>query len=117
MIIGLDHVQLAMPSGGEDAARRFYGGVLGLACADLSTGELRLHSATWEELPDALGRLEPSEVLLPRSWELATFPVDPIKAARCALACKPRSGYAACLARCIALGEVCDGGVDNCTPL
>jgi catechol 2,3-dioxygenase-like lactoylglutathione lyase family enzyme len=30
-IIGLDHVQLAMPSGGEDAARRFYGELLGLA--------------------------------------------------------------------------------------
>jgi len=29
-IIGIDHVQLAMPAGGEDAARRFYGGVLGL---------------------------------------------------------------------------------------
>jgi catechol 2,3-dioxygenase-like lactoylglutathione lyase family enzyme len=27
----LDHVQVAMPAGGEDAARRFYGGVLGLA--------------------------------------------------------------------------------------
>lgn len=30
MIVGLDHVQLAMPVGGEDAARAFYGGVLGL---------------------------------------------------------------------------------------
>jgi catechol 2,3-dioxygenase-like lactoylglutathione lyase family enzyme len=29
-IVGIDHVQLAMPAGGEDAARRFYGGVLGL---------------------------------------------------------------------------------------
>jgi catechol 2,3-dioxygenase-like lactoylglutathione lyase family enzyme len=29
-VIGLDHVQLAMPPGGEEAARRFYGGVLGL---------------------------------------------------------------------------------------
>ena len=29
-IIGIDHIQLAMPAGGEDAARRFYGGVLGL---------------------------------------------------------------------------------------
>jgi catechol 2,3-dioxygenase-like lactoylglutathione lyase family enzyme len=28
-IIGVDHVQLAMPAGGEDAARRFYGDVLG----------------------------------------------------------------------------------------
>lgn len=27
---GLDHVQLACPPGGEDEARRFYGGLLGL---------------------------------------------------------------------------------------
>ena len=27
---GIDHVQLAMPKGGEDEARRFYGDVLGL---------------------------------------------------------------------------------------
>jgi catechol 2,3-dioxygenase-like lactoylglutathione lyase family enzyme len=27
----LDHVQVAMPSGGEEAARRFYAGLLGLA--------------------------------------------------------------------------------------
>ncbi len=31
MIVGLDHVQLAMPAGEEDRARAFYGGVLGLA--------------------------------------------------------------------------------------
>lgn len=30
MIVGLDHVQLAMPLGGEDAARAFYAGLLGL---------------------------------------------------------------------------------------
>lgn len=29
-IIGIDHVQLAMPHGGEEAARRFYAGVLGM---------------------------------------------------------------------------------------
>lgn len=29
-IVGFDHVQLAMPAGGEDQARAFYGGVLGL---------------------------------------------------------------------------------------
>lgn len=29
-ITGLDHVQLAMPAGGEAAARAFYGGLLGL---------------------------------------------------------------------------------------
>ena len=30
MIVGLDHVQLAMPAGGEDRAREFYVDVLGL---------------------------------------------------------------------------------------
>lgn len=29
-VVGLDHVQLAMPKGGEEAARRFYGQLLGL---------------------------------------------------------------------------------------
>lgn len=29
-ISGLDHVQLAIPAGGEDTARDFYGGLLGL---------------------------------------------------------------------------------------
>lgn len=29
-ILALDHVQLAMPAGGEDAARVFYSGLLGL---------------------------------------------------------------------------------------
>ena len=29
-IVGIDHVQLAMPAGGEDVARRFYGEILGL---------------------------------------------------------------------------------------
>lgn len=29
-IIGLDHVQIAIPAGGEDAARAFYGGLLGM---------------------------------------------------------------------------------------
>ena len=31
MITGLDHVQLAMPAGREDAARAFYGGLLGMS--------------------------------------------------------------------------------------
>lgn len=30
-ILGIDHVQLAMPQGGEDIARAFYVGALGLA--------------------------------------------------------------------------------------
>jgi catechol 2,3-dioxygenase-like lactoylglutathione lyase family enzyme len=54
-IIGVDHVQLAMPAGGEAAARRFYGEVLGLAeipkpaalagrgGAWFESGDVRLH--------------------------------------------------------------------------
>lgn len=30
MILGLDHVQVAIPRGGEGAARAFYGGLLGM---------------------------------------------------------------------------------------
>jgi len=30
-VVGIDHVQLAMPPGGEDGARAFYAGILGLA--------------------------------------------------------------------------------------
>ena len=31
MILALDHVQVAIPAGGEDAARTFYGSLLGMA--------------------------------------------------------------------------------------
>jgi catechol 2,3-dioxygenase-like lactoylglutathione lyase family enzyme len=31
MITGIDHVQIAMPAGREDAARAFYGGLLGMS--------------------------------------------------------------------------------------
>jgi DNA mismatch repair protein MutS len=46
---------------------------VGLALADLSTGELLLRRVAWEELGDVLGQVEPAELLLPRSWE--TFPL------------------------------------------
>ncbi|MGI9644641.1 MAG: glyoxalase [Ilumatobacteraceae bacterium] len=55
--VGLDHVQLAIPVGGEDAAREFYVGVLGLTevpkppvmaargGAWFEAGEVRIHVA------------------------------------------------------------------------
>src|SRR5690606_3983731 len=48
-------------------------GPIGVAWTDLSTGELAVRPAGWGTLPDLLGQLDPSEILLPRSWEL--FPV------------------------------------------
>jgi catechol 2,3-dioxygenase-like lactoylglutathione lyase family enzyme len=44
----LDHVQLAMPEGGEDAARRFYAGLLGLAEVDKPEA-LRASGGVWFE--------------------------------------------------------------------
>ncbi|HEV2129825.1 MAG TPA: hypothetical protein VGR27_01900, partial [Longimicrobiaceae bacterium] len=49
---------------------------LGMALADLSTGELVLQSVAWEELRDLLARTDPSELLLPRSWEIFSLPVN-----------------------------------------
>jgi DNA mismatch repair protein MutS len=49
-------------------------GPVGVALADLSTGELVLRRVPWEELGDELGRAEPAEILLPRSWELFPLP-------------------------------------------
>lgn len=32
----------------------------------------------------------------------------------CAVKCESKAGFAACVARCMLDGSVCDGGVDNC---
>jgi catechol 2,3-dioxygenase-like lactoylglutathione lyase family enzyme len=45
-ILGLDHVQLAMPAGQEDAARRFYCGVLGLV-EDPKPANLAARGGVW----------------------------------------------------------------------
>ncbi|HXD56870.1 MAG TPA: hypothetical protein VN606_03085 [Thermoleophilaceae bacterium] len=48
MIAGLDHVQLACPPGGEDQARAFYGGLLGLP--EIEKPEpLRARGGVWFE--------------------------------------------------------------------
>ena len=51
MCIGLDHVQLAMPAGGEAEARKFYAGVLGFAEIE-KPATLRLRGGCWFELGD-----------------------------------------------------------------
>jgi DNA mismatch repair protein MutS len=50
------------------------GGTVGVAAADLSTGELRVQLVAAESLADRLGQIEPTELLLPRSWELIPVP-------------------------------------------
>lgn len=46
------------------------GGRVAIAAADLSTGEIRVQLCPSEELSDRIGQVEPSELLLPRAWEI-----------------------------------------------
>jgi catechol 2,3-dioxygenase-like lactoylglutathione lyase family enzyme len=60
-VVGLDHVQLAMPPGGEDRARAFYGGALGMREVDKPAG-LAGRGGVWFESAGArlhLGVEEP----------------------------------------------------------
>ena len=45
-VVGLDHVQLAMPAGEEEAARAFYAGVLGLT-EDQKPANLAARGGVW----------------------------------------------------------------------
>jgi hypothetical protein len=40
--------------------------------------------------------------------------IDPTRL-RCLACCQPKAGFGACVARCVATGQACDGGVDNCS--
>src|SRR5690606_12091036 len=51
------------------------GGAVAIATADLSTGEVHVQLERSASLSDRLGQIEPSELLLPRSWEVS-FPID-----------------------------------------
>ena len=73
MIEGLDHVQLAMPRGGEARARAFFGGMLGMQESE-KPASLARRGGVWFLLPDGrqihLGVEEPfrsSEKAHPRS--------------------------------------------------
>jgi catechol 2,3-dioxygenase-like lactoylglutathione lyase family enzyme len=52
VVEGLDHVQLACPAGGEDAAREFYGGLLGLREIE-KPAALRARGGVWFECGQA----------------------------------------------------------------
>ncbi|HET6230941.1 MAG TPA: DNA mismatch repair protein MutS [Longimicrobiaceae bacterium] len=49
-------------------------GTVGVASVDLSTGEMTVRRVDWNDLGDELGRTEPAEILLPRTWELFPLP-------------------------------------------
>lgn len=45
-VAGLDHAQIAIPPGADDAARAFYGGVLGLPHWDAASRRIIADTAT-----------------------------------------------------------------------
>jgi len=47
-LLGIDHIQLAMPEGQEEAARRFYGGLLGLGEVE-KPDNLKARGGCWFE--------------------------------------------------------------------
>ena len=49
MIVGLDHVQVAVPAGHEDEIRAFYGGLLGLAELE-KPAPLRARGGAWFQI-------------------------------------------------------------------
>src|SRR2546423_66144 len=54
------------------------GNAVGIAAADLSTGELRLATAHFEDLESVLSRFTPREVILPRGQDLAGMVRGPV---------------------------------------
>jgi len=50
LVTGLDHVQLAMPPRGEEEARAFYGGLLGLTEVEKPPA-LRVRGGCWFQAP------------------------------------------------------------------
>jgi DNA mismatch repair protein MutS len=52
-------------------------GSVAIALADLSTGEMTVRCVPWEEMGNVIGAARPSELLLPRSWEIFPLTTDP----------------------------------------
>ena len=84
-IVGIDHVQLSMPSGGEDEARRFYGGILGLREV-AKPPELAGRGGCWFLGVDASIHLAPEDGFRPHAKAHPALVVRDLGTARDALA-------------------------------
>jgi catechol 2,3-dioxygenase-like lactoylglutathione lyase family enzyme len=84
-IRGLDHVQLAMPAGGEDTARRFYGDLLGLV--EVAKPEpLASRGGCWYELGSTVVHLGVEKDFVAARKAHPAFLVADLEAARRELA-------------------------------
>ncbi|HLZ70140.1 MAG TPA: VOC family protein [Dehalococcoidia bacterium] len=84
-VLGLDHVQLAMPAGAEAEARRFYTGVLGLGEV-AKPPALAARGGCWFEAPGAVVHLGVETPFAPAYKAHPAFLVADLAAARRALA-------------------------------
>jgi catechol 2,3-dioxygenase-like lactoylglutathione lyase family enzyme len=84
-VVGIDHVQLSMPPGGEEEARRFYGGILGLREV-AKPPELAGRGGCWFFGGDASIHLAPEDDFRPRAKAHPALAVRDLAAARGALA-------------------------------
>ena len=64
MILGIDHIQLAMPRGGEDTAHHFYGELLGLRAVP-KPPQLASRGGCWFKGGDAYVHLGVQDGFLP----------------------------------------------------
>lgn len=84
-VLRLDHVQLAMPAGGEAEARRFYAGVLGLTEV-AKPPSLAPRGGCWFEAPGAVVHVGVETPFTPASKAHPAFVVADLGAAHTALA-------------------------------
>jgi catechol 2,3-dioxygenase-like lactoylglutathione lyase family enzyme len=83
-VVGLDHVQLAMPRGGEPEARRFYGEVLGMAEVS-KPSSLAARGGCWFESGGAVVHLGVEEGFVPARKAHPAFCVADLEESRAAL--------------------------------
>lgn len=77
----IHHVQIAMPAGGEEAARRFYGGILGLVEIE-KPENLRARGGVWFETGNLPLHLGVDPAFSPATKAHIAFQVDDIEAMR-----------------------------------
>lgn len=82
----IDHVQLGMPAGGEDAARRFYGEILGLLEVP-KPAELAGRGGCWFARDGVAVHLGVEAAFRPATRAHPAFVVDDLVAERQRLAC------------------------------
>lgn len=103
MLLDIDHVQIAMPRGQEQAARRFYGGLLGLEEIE-KPEHLRARGGLWFRLGDRELHLGVEDDFRPANKAHPAFMVDDYAGLTAKLKAEgyprleddPREGYERC---------------------